>query len=145
MTITSCVGWISLALGQARRQLPWTAAATAATVGAFLVGVHWGAVGVAAAFSIARVGLLVPTLRFTCAGTGVKWSSLLATASRPAFASIAALIISMLVTAGSTVTAWTLPRNGLIFAALYSTFWVLIPGGRILMRQNIQLVGTLSK
>ena len=69
MTITSCVGWISLALGRARRQLPWTAAATAATVGAFLIGVHWGAVGVAAAFSIARVGLLVPTLRFTCAGT----------------------------------------------------------------------------
>ena len=64
MTITSCVGWISLALGRARRQLPWTAAATAATVGAFLVGVHWGAVGVAAAFSIARVGLLVPTLRY---------------------------------------------------------------------------------
>ncbi|MEO5742187.1 MAG: lipopolysaccharide biosynthesis protein [Vicinamibacterales bacterium] len=145
MTITSCVGWIALALGRARRQLPWTVAATAATVCAFLVGVHWGAAGVAAAFSIARVGLLIPTLQYTCSGTGVKWSGLLATAARPAFASIAALIISMLVTAGATVSAWTLPRNALIFAVLYTTFWVLIPGGRILMRQNIQLVGTLAK
>jgi O-antigen/teichoic acid export membrane protein len=145
MTITSCVGWIALALGRARRLLPWTAAATAATVGAFFVGVQWGAVGVAAAFSIARVGLLVPTLRFTCAGTGVKWSSLLVTAARPAFASIAALTISMLVTAGSTANAWTLPRNALIFTALYSAFWVFIPGGRILARENLQLVGTLAK
>ena len=45
MTITSCVGWISLSLGRARRQLPWTAAATAATVCAFLVGVALGRCG----------------------------------------------------------------------------------------------------
>jgi O-antigen/teichoic acid export membrane protein len=145
MTITSCVGWISLSLGRARRQLPWTAAATAATVGAFLVGAHWGAVGVAAAFSIARVGLLVPTLRYTCAGTSLKTSSLLATAGRPAFASIAALMISMFVTAGSTSSAWTLPRNALIFGAVYSAFWMLIPGGRILMRENLQLAASLAK
>jgi O-antigen/teichoic acid export membrane protein len=145
MTITACVGWISLSLGRARRQLPWTAATTAATVFAFLVGVHWGAVGVAAAFSIARVGLLVPTLRFTCDSTPVKWSSLLTTVARPAFASLAALMISTLVMAGSPVSIWTLPCNGLIFAALYSMFWVLIPGGRVLMQQNIQLVGALAK
>ena len=75
----------------------------------------------------------------------LKWSGLLATAARPAFASIAALIISMLVTAGSPVSAWTLPRNALMFAALYSAFWVIIPGGRMLMRENLQLAATLAQ
>jgi len=145
MTITACVGWISFALGRARRQLTWTAAATAATVCAFLVGVHWGAVGVAAAFSIARVGLLVPTLRYTCAGTSLKWSDLIATAARPAFASVAALLISALITSAFPASAWTLPRNALIFGALYSAFWVLLPGGRILMRENLQLAASLAR
>ena len=54
-------------------------------------------------------------------------------------------MISMLVTAGSTVSAWTLPRNALIFGAVYSAFWVLIPGGRILMRENLQLAASLAK
>ena len=145
MTITASVGWISLALGRARRQLPWTAAATAITVCAFLVGVRWGAVGVAAAFSIVRVGMLVPTLRFTCAGTGLRWRALLATAARPAFASITALLLSTMVSEAFAVSAWTLPRNALTFAAIYSTLWVLMPGGRLLMRENIQLVASLAK
>ena len=145
MTITASVGWISLALGRARRQLPWTAAATVITLCGFLAGVRWGAVGVAAAFSIVRVGILVPTLRYTCDGTPVRWRALMATAARPAFASIAALLLSAMVTGGVPVSAWTLPRNALVFAALYSALWVLIPGGRLLMRENIQLVATLAK
>ena len=145
MTITSCVGWISFALGRARRQLPWTAAATAATVCAFLVGVQWGAVGVAAAFSIARVGLLVPTLRYTCLGTHLKWSDLMATAARPAVASVAALMISVLAARAFPASAWTLPRNALMFAAAYAAFWVIIPGGRMLMRENLQLAATLAR
>ena len=145
MTITSCVGWIALALGRARRQLPWTAAATAATVCAFLVGVQWGGVGVAAAFSIARVGLLIPTLRYTCLGTHLKWSDLMATAARPAVASIAALIVSGLATRAFPPSAWTLPRNALMFAGVYAAFWVIIPGGRMLMRENLQLAATLAR
>ena len=145
MTITASVGWISLALGRARRQLPWTAAATALTICAFLVGVRWGAVGVAAAFSVVRVGMLVPTLRYTCAGTGLKWQALLSTAVRPACASIGALLLSAMAGEMFALSVWTLPRNALIFAAAYSTLWVLMPGGRLLMRENLQLVASLAK
>ena len=36
-------------------------------------------------------------------------------------------------------------RNALIFGAVYSAFWMLIPGGRILMRENLQLAASLAK
>ena len=37
------------------------------------------------------------------------------------------------------------PRNALMFAALYSAFWVIIPGGRILMRENLQLAASTGE
>jgi O-antigen/teichoic acid export membrane protein len=143
MSITACAGWIFLSLGRARRQLPWSACTTLVTVVAFAIGTRWGATGVALAFSVSRVALLVPTLMFTCAGSIVAWTDIMRTAARPALASVAGLGASMAMDSQLATDAWTLPRNAVAFALAYAFVWVIEPGGRRVLRENLKLTRLL--
>lgn len=140
ITVSSCVGWIFLSLGRAKRQLRWSLFTTVITLIAFVMGTAGGAVGVAIAFSVARTVLLVPTLIFTCAGTFVSWTALLATAARPALGSVVAMATSILADWLMPAGAWTLPRNGLLFLVTYVTCWMLMPGGRTLVDEVVTMV-----
>lgn len=145
MTVTTCVGWIFLSLGRARRQLKWAAFTTAITVTSFLIGAQWGAVGVALAFSLSRLVLFVPTLIYTCHESPVAWTSILSTAMRPAFASVVAAGASLALDAVFPVSGWTLVRNGLAFAAVYHLCWLATPGGRMLVRENLLVARALYR
>ena len=145
MVITVCVGWIFLSLGRAKRQLPWIVFTTAVSVAGFFVGTQWGAVGVAAALSVTRVALLLPTLWFTCRGTPVSWTDTLATSARPLAASAVALIASLGMDMLFPQSQWTLLRNGVVFAAVYQLAWVAMPGGLTLVRENLLLARTLYR
>jgi hypothetical protein len=145
MTITACVGWIFLSLGRARRQLRWASFTTAVTVAAFFIGVRWGAVGVALAFSLSRLVLFVPTLVYTCHDSPVAWTAILTTASRPALASIIAAAASLAMDSLFPSNAWSLPRNGVVFAAVYNVCWMITPGGRTLLRENLLVARTLYR
>ena len=139
MTVTCSVGWIFLSLGRARRQAWWAGLTTLLTVIAFVVGTTWGALGVAVAFSLTRVLLLIPTLIFTCAGTFVPWTGILATAARPALGSLLAMATSFLADAYYAPSVWTLPRNALVFLTTYVLCWTLMPTGRALFRESLAL------
>jgi O-antigen/teichoic acid export membrane protein len=143
MSITACVGWIFLSLGRVSRQLPWATATTLVTVVAFLVGTRWGTTGVALAFSVSRVLLLVPTLMFTCAGTPVTWTDILRWTWRPVLGGLAGLAASLAMDRALPVGAWTLPRNAIVFALAYGLVWVIEPGGRRILRENLQLTRLL--
>ncbi len=140
MTLTCSVGWIFLSLGRATRQVWWSALTTVVTVSAFVLGTAWGAEGVAVAFSTTRVVLLIPTLIFTCAGTFVSWTAILATATRPAVGSVVAMATSFLLDGLYPTDRWTLPRNALVFLATYILCWMLMPAGRALFRESLSLV-----
>ena len=135
MSVTTAMGWIFLSLGRARRQLWWAAGTTMLTIVSFTLGLSGGAVGVAYAFSISRVLLLVPTLMFTCHGTFVRWSSLLATAARPLAASGLAVLTSVWLDRQYAMSPWTLPRNAIVFALVYAAGWCLTRGGRRELRE----------
>ncbi|WP_411282268.1 lipopolysaccharide biosynthesis protein [Gemmatimonas sp.] len=140
MTLTCSVGWIFLSLGRARRQTWWSGLTTIVTVCAFVVGTSWGAEGVAVAFSMTRIALLVPTLMFTCAGTFVTWTEILATTARPAVGSTIAMATSFLLDAIYAPDRWTLPRNALVFVATYFLYWMLMPAGRAMLSESLALV-----
>ncbi len=139
MTMTCSVGWIFLSLGRAKRQSWWSALTTVITVLAFIAGTSWGAEGVAIAFSITRVILLIPTLMFTCAGTIVSWTEILITAARPAGGSVLAMAASLLADTLYPPDVWSLPRNALVFLATYVLCWMLMPTGRALLRESLTL------
>lgn len=135
MSVTTAVGWIFLSLGRARRQLWWAGCTTLLTVAAFGLGLSRGAVGVAYAFSITRVVLLVPTLMFTCHGTFIQWTSVLATIVRPAVASTVALLTSVWLDRQYPMSPLTLPRNAAVFGVVYAACWCITRNGRRELRE----------
>lgn len=143
MPISAATGWIFLALDRAARQLPFSLFTTCVTVFSFFIGVHWGIVGVAIAFSVARVVLFVPTLMFTCAGTCVLWTALLKSGIRPVLGSMVAMMTSVGLDSALPVTYCTLPRNAVVFGVVYCLIWMILPGGRRLVQDNIMALRVL--
>lgn len=62
--IGSTVGWIYVSLGQTRRMLAWACIAVPLTVLSFIVGLRWGALGVASGYAIYNVLLFYPSFLF---------------------------------------------------------------------------------
>ena len=61
-TFNTVGSWACLPMGKSNRLVRWQTFATIVTVTAFLIGVRWGALGVAIAFSIMTVALRVPAI-----------------------------------------------------------------------------------
>jgi PST family polysaccharide transporter len=59
---SSTTGWIFICQGRTRTMFRWGIYSSATTIAAFLVGLPWGAVGVAAAYAISGYVLRVPVL-----------------------------------------------------------------------------------
>jgi O-antigen/teichoic acid export membrane protein len=61
-SVSSTTGWIFICQGKTKTMFHWGIYSSLTTVAAFLVGLHWGAVGVAAAYAISGYVLRVPVL-----------------------------------------------------------------------------------
>jgi O-antigen/teichoic acid export membrane protein len=141
-TLGSGVGWIFVSLGRTRRQLKWSLAVSLVTLLSFFVGVRWGALGVAVAYSACRVVLQLPTLVFVCRGSPLSWKAVLKTVSRPALASVVAAAALSLIEARLSFfesRAISLTLEGLLYLALYFTVWMSFPGGRRALRETLLL------
>lgn len=60
--ISNTTGWIFICQGKTRTMFRWGLYSSAVTVAAFVVGMQWGAVGVAAAYAISGYVLRIPVL-----------------------------------------------------------------------------------
>jgi PST family polysaccharide transporter len=96
------------------------------------LGVRWGTVGVAAADVAATYLLAIPRLHYSLKGSPVTMAMFFSTIARPAVASIAMTIVLILVR-----TSWpalslllSLAVGACVSLAVFSTVWLLIPGGR---------------
>ncbi len=138
--IYSSVVWAMSGMGRTRRNFEWNLLTSAAMVFGFFCGVRWGAVGVAAAFSVSRTALLVPTLAYCYKDSPLDWKGVLRTVARPALASvIAGLLLSLF--DGEFLLG---ERAGLslivefvLYGLMYLGAWALIPGGRSALRAMI--------
>lgn len=125
-------GLVLMALGKGGRYFKWGLIHAAVASVAFLVGIHWGPLGVAIAYAIATYGILQPSLLFVFAGTPVRpvdfWQSI----ARPAAASLLASTLSyFLVT--SLADIGSLPIHlmiaFIIFSFLFVGLFCCLPGG----------------
>lgn len=132
-TFVMGVGWTLVSMGQTRRQFAWTSMLAVLTVGCFVVGLPWGAVGVATAFSACRVAMAVPTLIYGCRNSPLRWAAVLRTVSRPAIAAIAAAgglaILGPRLPALPALSVGLL-ADGMLYAVLYLATWIVLPNGR---------------
>ena len=90
-TIASTRGLVLVSLGQSRKYLWLGIVNSIAMVLSFVIGLRFGIVGVATAYAVANLVVLVPTLLFTFDGTPVTMGVFFGVLVRPiAFAAAAA-------------------------------------------------------
>lgn len=81
--VTNTTGWLYLTLRRTKELVVWTAIWTTIVVVSFVVGLPFGAVGVAAAYAVARSILIVPSVYFATRGTAVTTGDVVRTILRP--------------------------------------------------------------
>jgi O-antigen/teichoic acid export membrane protein len=131
-TFNVALAWLFLALGRADRQLRWTMFSAIITTVGFLVGVKWGAMGVAASFSITTCCLRPFGLRYCFAGTPVTMLDFFRAVWRPAVAALTAgagLFVVDYFVADKLTFVGQAAVDLVVYALLYFGVWTVLPGG----------------
>jgi O-antigen/teichoic acid export membrane protein len=142
-TFNTVGSWACTPLGRTGRLVRWQIFATSVMVLSFLVGIRWGALGVAAAFSFSTVALRLPAILFLLEGSPVRPRDLLLALARPACASLSAGVILFALRTGippGVDRALVLLAAAMPFAALYLGVWLMLPGGRQDVRELVAML-----
>jgi PST family polysaccharide transporter len=70
--ISNAIGWILISLGRADRLVKWGLISSPLIIISFLIGLHWGAEGVAICYSIISAVLIFPQIAFATHKTTIK-------------------------------------------------------------------------
>ena len=118
--VASTVGWIYVSLGNVRRMMLWGLIGTSVMASAMIIGLPWGARGVAIAYSISMWLLVYPLFAFAFHDTPLAIKNLVHTLKYPIIAAIASGIgfyfIHQLLIDKHTVITFT----GTLFGGLLS-------------------------
>ena len=114
----------------------------------FIVGVQWGAIGVAAAFSISQMILRIPGVLYCYKGSPLQLADLAITLSRPAFASVIAAALLVAVNPNPSMNS-NVFLNLLLDCPLYCIFylgtWLVLPKGKSTVLGILQMAKGLKK
>ncbi len=141
------MGWVFLSTGRSDRMFAWACIAIPSTVVAFLLGLPWGAMGVAAAYAIANAVLFLPGIWFATIGTPLRVRDVLVPTWRPAL--VAAAIGGLLVGishVGATLTSplrLSIAIGGTIVVA--SLMAALLYGWRDARRRIVEVLGMFRR
>jgi PST family polysaccharide transporter len=132
-------GLVLMSTGQDARYLRlgiWNAVVYGA---AFVIGVPWGAVGVAAAYGVATYAMLYPSLQYSYRHTPVPVSDFFKAIARPAVASIAAAGLALVIgrTASASSDLIKLTVYAAVFLPSYLIVFLVLPGGRAELREYL--------
>ncbi|MCC5634383.1 lipopolysaccharide biosynthesis protein [Nostoc sp. CHAB 5844] len=145
-TFNVATGWVYESLGKTDRQFRWGIVTSATIVISFMIGVYWGAIGVAISYSLSLSILQVPRFIYCYRNTPLRLTDLINTLSRPCCAS--------LVAAGGLVGINQLFPNGInilislfidfvLYSLLYFVMWMIIPNGRNTFFDILQITNSL--
>lgn len=137
--------WLFLAEGRTQIQLRWGLISTPFFVIAVVIGVQWGAYGVAVGFFTATALMLLPELAVALRGSAVGVLDLAAAAWRPIASSLAAATSVALAVSWLPLDAFlALGSSAMLFACVYALFWLALPGGVQAAREVFSLLRSLS-
>lgn len=131
-TFNMTTGWSYISLGQTHRWLRWGIVSATVIVAGFVVGLPWGAYGVAVSYVVTNYLVLLPGFLYCFHTSHMRTSDIFRTIWRPALAAIAA---AALVVFANQSIPWEggfithLVASGLFFSLAYLLCWLLLPGG----------------
>ncbi|MEI7635681.1 MAG: lipopolysaccharide biosynthesis protein [Syntrophus sp. (in: bacteria)] len=129
--IVVMLGLIMISTGQSRRYFFWGLFTSLSTIIAFVVGIRWGAIGLAASWSVSTMANLIFSLFFVFKGSPVGIVSTLKSIYKPAIASIGMGIVLLQTynLISSFHVALQMALSILLGIGIYFIVWVLFPGG----------------
>lgn len=118
-SVSTTVGWIYISLGRTRRMFIWACIAVPLTVLSIIIGLRWGAIGVASGYAIYNVLLFYPSFSFALKHSPIRVGEVFSCISHP-------LAISIVM-----ALAMTIARAYLIEFGMILTVTVSLAGGGI--------------
>lgn len=145
-TVIRMAKWLFLVEGNTASQLRWGLAYFPVTALCSVAGLRWGSVGVAVGYTVGTWAMAPAAVSTALRGSELRTRDLYAIFVRPAFAAVLA--------AGATVAlerwlqgavhgvsgAVVLTRQAILFVAVFSATWLLLPGGRERLRDMVDLL-----
>jgi O-antigen/teichoic acid export membrane protein len=134
--------WLFLSLGRTDRQFRANLCISIAILASFFIGLRWGPLGVATAYTITYCIARLPLLVYSMYGSPVRWQDVASALWRPAVASAvgAALVVgSRSCVGGPTVPVVGLLVEGGIFLVGFLLTLLALPGGRRRMKGILNL------
>ncbi len=147
-TFNVATAWVYVSLGHTRRRLRWTIVASAVTIVAFICGLPWGPLGLAAAFSISTCAVRLPGVLYCFRGTPVRLADLIDALARPALTSTlagGALFLAQPIAQAPSILVLRLAVDLLLYGIFYAAAWLLIPNGRATIREVLALTRDLRR
>jgi len=147
-TIGVGLGWAYQSLGHVGRQFRWGIVSSIINAALFTIGVQWGAIGVAAAYSFSRPFFFIGGFAYCYHKTPLKLGKLIQTLYPPTLASMGAAIILIYT---NLLSGWRInaPASLLIDLTLYTIFyfliWLLLPQGKKTLGEMWELTKILRK
>jgi PST family polysaccharide transporter len=146
-SVVRLTGWIYTAEGNTSQQLRWSVVSTLVTLGAVIGASREGAAGVTWAFASATTVLAIPGIVYCLRTSLLTGRDFVRGVWRPCIAAAAVgatwlLVRTWLPVPNAPVAA--LVVDALVFAWLYVVAWVMLPGGRRVTREGIQLLRAVT-
>lgn len=141
-TFNVATGWLYVSLGRTGRQLRWAVLQTPVIIAGFVLGLPYGPVGVAAAYSTVTVLLRWPAFAYCLRGTFVRSSDIIGAILPAGVGSLVAgagILAMQALGPRLPATAGDLPAiivDLMLYAVLYALVYWLTPGGRA----NLQVI-----
>lgn len=86
--------WVYIPLGRTDRQFRWRVLASIVMISSFLIGLNWGALGVAVAFSTQAVLMRIPAIAYGIHGTFIRGGDVVAAIWRIGLAAVPAVVLA---------------------------------------------------
>lgn len=147
-TFSMAAGWVFISFGRTDRQFRWSIIASTVTAIAFIIGLQWGTIGIAAAYSISRLIIQPLEIVYCYRGLPLRISELVNTLSRPAFASLSAAAAVFAIDQtllGGMDRAIALLVTALFYGLFYLGVWTILPNGRQTLGNMFQLIKELRR
>jgi O-antigen/teichoic acid export membrane protein len=123
--------WIYVSTGETKRQFHWSLIHTPVMITATVIGVRWGAFGVATGYTVGMCLLSFPAVIHCVKESPLTLADFVGSIWRPAIASILSAILLYLaqLILPSINLIVNLCLYGLIYLFSYACIWLVLPGG----------------
>ncbi|MGI8995331.1 MAG: lipopolysaccharide biosynthesis protein [Pyrinomonadaceae bacterium] len=140
-SISQTTKWVYLAEGRTRRQLRWGLLSASIMMISVVVGVRWGALGVAVAYSAATCALALPGVAYCLKASPLHLRDFLGVVWRPALSSVgtAAVLLAVKPHLPLAGTGAEIASSLIIFGLTYPLLWASTPSGRQSLCEMLQL------